>query len=156
MILQPTSYNLQPRSGFAALLAIVVIGAAALIMAYNSSLLGLGELESGYTAQQGSEAFSLAEGCMEEALRRLRIDPSGFSSMALLSFTGGGSCSVAICRTGPCPGSASPISIEATGCTAGACPATSGYSKKVRASGIAITTTDGINAIAIGKWEEIP
>ncbi len=151
MILQPTSYNLQPRSGFAALLAIVVIGAAALIMAYNSSLLGLGELESGYTSQQGSEAFSLAEGCMDEALRRLRINPLlPLPATLTPPVSGGGSCSVTI--TGVTPA----IVVEATGCTAGACPATSGYSKKVRASGIAITTTDGINAIAIGKWEEIP
>ena len=149
MTLQPTIYNLQPKAGFAALLAIVVIGAAALIMAYNASLLGLGELESGYTSQQGSEAFSLAEGCMDEALRRLRIAP-GLTGTFTPLVAGGGSCSFTI--TGVTP----TIVVEATGCTAAVCPATSGYSKKVRASGIAIDIAGGINAITIGKWEEIP
>lgn len=67
-------YN--PRNkGFAALLAVIIIGAAALIIALNSSLLGLGELDLGYTSQKGEEAFSVADGCMEELLRRIRIVP---------------------------------------------------------------------------------
>ena len=151
--------------GFAALIAIVAIGAAALIIAYNASLLGLGELESGYTSQQGSEAFSLAEGCMDEALRRLRIAPtlaSTFSPPVL----GGGSCSVTIAQAQISGGSpvscATPVAggsivVTATGCTAASCPSTSGYSKKICAElTINTTTPPGINAITISKWEEIP
>ena len=139
------------QSGFAALLVIVAIGAAALIMAYNASILGLGDLESGYTAQQGSRAFEIADGCLNEALRRLRITP-GMTSMSPPPVAGGGYCSVTICQAS-CVGGL-PILVEATGCTAAGCPApTGGYVKKIRASGIVITS--GTNAVTIDKWKEI-
>ncbi len=77
--LPPTTHNLRScnlQAGFAALLAVIIIGAAALIIALNSSLLGLGELDLGYTSQKGSEAFSVADGCAEELMRRIRINNS--------------------------------------------------------------------------------
>lgn len=79
------------KNGAAALLTVVIIGAATLIMAFTASVLGLGELEMGYDAGQGGEAISLADGCMEEALQRLRMD---------VGYTGGslslsdGSCTI--------------------------------------------------------------
>ncbi|MBT4120939.1 MAG: hypothetical protein HOA57_00010 [Candidatus Magasanikbacteria bacterium] len=60
--------------GIAALMIVVVIGAAALILALSSSFLGLGELDMGYTAQKGGEVGSLADGCMEEALRQIQLN----------------------------------------------------------------------------------
>jgi hypothetical protein len=62
------------KSGIALILVVIIVGAAALIIALNIALLGLGELDQGYTSQKGGEAFSFADGCMEETLRRLRID----------------------------------------------------------------------------------
>lgn len=62
------------QSGVAALFTIVVVAAATLVMAYTASLLGMGELDLGYTFQRGGEAFSLADGCLEEALYRIRRD----------------------------------------------------------------------------------
>ncbi len=56
------------------MLIVVIIGAAALIIALNIVLLGLGELDQGYTGQKIGEAHSFADGCIEETLRRLRID----------------------------------------------------------------------------------
>lgn len=85
------------QRGVAALLTIVIISTAALIMAYSASILGLGELEMGYDSQQGGEAFSAADGCMEEALRQLRID-TGYSGDSLnLS---NGSCIISISGAG--------------------------------------------------------
>ena len=60
--------------GVAALLTVVVVGAAALLMAYSASILGLGDLDMGYTAQQGKQAGSWADGCAEESLNRFRLD----------------------------------------------------------------------------------
>lgn len=60
--------------GIAAMITIVVVGVAALIMAYSASFLGLGELDMGYTAQKGTQSFVLADGCIEEALYRLKLD----------------------------------------------------------------------------------
>lgn len=152
------------QSGFAALIAIVAIGAAALLIAYNASLIGLGELESGYTSQQGSKAFSIADGCMDEALRRLRINPALTGPLPIL-VSGGGSCSVTISPSvastaGPPATCATfvagtSIGVTATGCTAAVCPATIGYSKKICAE-LTINTTNQINAITISRWEEIP
>ena len=62
------------QKGIAALLTIVVVGAAALIIAYSSSILSLGELELGWDSSKGEEAFFLADGCIEEGLRRLRLN----------------------------------------------------------------------------------
>jgi hypothetical protein len=62
------------QKGVAALLTIVIIAAATLIMAFNSSLLGLGDLELGYTLQKGGEATSIADACIEETMRRLRLE----------------------------------------------------------------------------------
>ena len=67
---KPNSTN----TGLAALFTVVVIGAAALIMSIGASLLGLLELNIGYTDQQGASAFALADACQEEALRRIKID----------------------------------------------------------------------------------
>jgi len=64
------------KKGFAALLTIIVISAATLIIAFNSSILGIGEIDVGYTSQKGSEVFAIADGCMEESLRRFRLNTS--------------------------------------------------------------------------------
>ncbi len=61
-------------SAIAALLTIIIVSAVTLIMAYTASILGLGELEMGYTVQRGSESLSVADGCMEETLRRIQLN----------------------------------------------------------------------------------
>lgn len=60
--------------GMAALVAVIVLGVSALIMGLTASVLGLGDLEMGFAFQQGGEAVSLADGCVEEALYRLKLD----------------------------------------------------------------------------------
>jgi hypothetical protein len=92
------------QNGVAALLTVVIIGAATLVMAYGASLLGLGELSIGYAEQKGAEAFSLADGCMEEALRRTRLNASygvGVGTMNV-SVTNG-SCTIEVTDTGSNP-----------------------------------------------------
>ncbi|MDO8260563.1 MAG: hypothetical protein Q7T50_03660 [Candidatus Magasanikbacteria bacterium] len=66
--------NIYNQDGLAALMVVVVIAASVLIMAYNASLLGLGESEMGFSSQKGGEALATAEACSEEVLRRIRID----------------------------------------------------------------------------------
>lgn len=62
------------QKGVAALLVVIILTASTLIMAYNASLFGLGEIELGFTSQKGGEALALSEACMEESLRRIKID----------------------------------------------------------------------------------
>jgi len=75
------------KEGIAALLVVVVVSAVVLTMAFGAAMTGIGELDMGFTVSKGMTAFAFADGCMEEALRRLRIDKSWPS--ALLSVDGG-------------------------------------------------------------------
>lgn len=81
------------RPGIALMIVIIIIGTAALIIALNASLLGLGELNLGYTSQQGSETLSLADGCVEETFRRLQLDRSYLGGVLTI---GDGNCVVDI------------------------------------------------------------
>lgn len=87
----------QNQKGAAALLTVVIISSAVLIMAYSASLLGIGELEMNYNQQKGSRAFSLADGCAEEAMRRLRLDTNYTGGTLSL---GGGSCIISVIPSG--------------------------------------------------------
>ncbi len=60
--------------GVAALLTVLIVSVAALVIAFSATILGMGEMDMGYTAQKGQEAYSLANGCTEEALRHLQLD----------------------------------------------------------------------------------
>lgn len=82
----------QPK-GTAMLLIVIVLTASALITASSMAYLSLGELDMGYTYQCGEEAFALADGCMEEALRRIKLD-SGYSGGNLV--LGGGNCIIEV------------------------------------------------------------
>jgi len=74
LYLKSTIYNQKSSRGIAALVTIIVVGAAALLMAMSASILGIGELDMGYTAQKGKETDVFADACVEEALHRLRLD----------------------------------------------------------------------------------
>lgn len=84
--------------GFMALVTVVIIAAAALIMSLNSSLLGLGALEFGTIAAGGGRAVSLADGCVEEALRHLRVNPIYLGNPSLSIFDG--SCIIEVTDLG--------------------------------------------------------
>jgi hypothetical protein len=62
------------NNGLAAILVVIIIGAATLLMARGAAFLGLGELDMGQTSAKGNETYYLAEACLEEALLRLKID----------------------------------------------------------------------------------
>ena len=57
-----------------ALLTVIIVSAAALVMAFSASMLGLGDMDMGYTAQKGQESMSMVNGCAEEALRQLQFN----------------------------------------------------------------------------------
>ena len=95
---QPLAYD---NNGAAALIVVVVIAVATLIMAVTASSLGLGELDQGYTGQQGAEAFAVADGCMEETFRLIRLDTSyGVASGSLNLTTTNGSCTIEVSSSG--------------------------------------------------------
>lgn len=62
------------KRGMAALFTVIIISAAALLMAFGASMLGLGEMDMGYTAQKGQQSMSFVNGCAEESLRQLQLN----------------------------------------------------------------------------------
>ena len=93
----PTHRLVSDNRGIVALLTIVIVGAAALIMALSSSILGLGELDQGYVESRGEEAFSIADGCTDEALRRIILD-TNYSGGNVT--TENGSCIISVVPSG--------------------------------------------------------
>jgi hypothetical protein len=91
------NFNFKKENGMIALLTVFIISSTALIMAITSSLLGLGELEMGFNSQKGMEALSIADSCVEEGLRRLRLDPD-YSGGHLI--VGDGSCIIQVVNQG--------------------------------------------------------
>ena len=127
--------NLKSQTGVAALLTIVIVGAATLIMAFSASILGLGELEMGYTSQQGAEAFAIADGCMEEALHRLRLDASYSGDSLNL---GDGSCTITVETSGNNSTTTVTANINEE------------YYKKIQT---AVMVSSGV--VTINSWEEL-
>ncbi len=79
------------ESGFAALVAVVIIGAVSLLIAKNISILSWDELETSYTLDKGEEALAIAEGCAEETIRRFELS-SDYSASDLSLELGNGEC----------------------------------------------------------------
>jgi hypothetical protein len=70
------------KKGAAMLMTVVIISSVVLIIAFSSSMIGLGELQLGYSSQKSGEAMIAADACMEEALYKLRLD-SGYTGETL-------------------------------------------------------------------------
>lgn len=130
--------QMNSQSGVAALMTVVIVAAAALIIAQSAALLGIGELDLGYTAQRGAEALSVADGCMEETLHRIRLNTSyGVGAGDINLTVTNGSCVIAVIDLG-----SNQRRVTVTG--------TSGdYNKKIE-----VTLTLSGTAITIDSWEE--
>lgn len=142
MILNSKFKSTTSPVGFSALLTVLIIGVAALTMAYSASLLGLGELELGYTAQKGGEAFYAADGCLEETLRRLRLNANYGVGAGIISLTiGNNSCTITIDDLG---GNQRQIIVKGE---------SKGYYKKIRAVAT-VALQPVLNIVTINSWEE--
>jgi hypothetical protein len=133
---QSQKMKMDVERGFAALLTILVIGAATLIMAYNASLLGLGELDLGYTSQRGGEALGIADGCIEDSLQRIRFDSNYAGGYITMN---NGSCIINVSING----NDRTVLVTAS--------STEGYYKKIEAN---VTLPIGITPMTMNKWEE--
>ena len=92
-----TAGQFRDQRGLSLLVVVVVVGAAALIMVLGSSMLSIGDLDVGHTADQSQDALLYADGCAEEGLRRLRLD-SGYAGGTLSD--GDHSCIMSITTAG--------------------------------------------------------
>ena len=114
MFHSPTRFARQYRSGnkgASLLIAIIILGAALLVVSASALVIGLGERESSYVAERGGETLSLADGCMDEAYLRIRRDPSWGLTGAVPFTAPNGSCSIQVSDLG---GSIRQIDVTAT------------------------------------------
>lgn len=130
--------SIKTKSAVAALLTVIIISAVVLIMAYTASMLGLGELDLGYTSQKGAETLSVADGCIEETMRRIRLDTNYGVGAGEISLTvSNGSCIIQVTDLG---GNQRRITVVGT---------SGDYNKKIQTE----ITLDN-NVISINSWEE--
>jgi hypothetical protein len=61
------------QSGVAALLVILVVGAATLALAGGAAIVSMSEVDMSYTNNKSEEALVLAEGCLEDSIRRVQL-----------------------------------------------------------------------------------
>ena len=125
------------QKGFVALISIIVISTVALGIAMSISLLGVGEARSALDFKRGNETLKIAEGCIEEALLRLR-DNAGYTGDPL--DVGDGSCTITISGTG----ADRTIDVEATITT----PVD--YIRNIR-----VTVKRTGNSINVVSWQEM-
>lgn len=88
------SYELRvtrDQSGMAAILTVVIVGAAVLIMAKSVALLSIDDVMMSAGMNSGEAAMTIAGGCAEETLRRLQLDP-GYAADDFILPLGGGEC----------------------------------------------------------------
>ena len=84
---------MEDKRGLSLLLIVVIVGSAALVMILSSSLIGLSEASESYAYDQYRTAQLQADGCVDEALRQLRLDDAYIGDS--LSF-GSGSCIISV------------------------------------------------------------
>ena len=85
--------------GVASLLTVVIVGAATVIMAISASLISLGELDMSTVYNNGEDALILTDVCVEETLRRIRLDIA-YSATDFLLPIGSKSCIINVTGTG--------------------------------------------------------
>lgn len=142
LLLQENKMNklIKNKKGIAALIVVLIITASALIMAYNASWLGLGEIDLSYSSQKGGEALSLSEACVEEALLRMKNDSNfGLGEGNITLSIGTNSCIINISSN------LNERVILATGIV-------EQFSKKVEAS---VNITSPNNELSLNYWREI-
>ncbi|EKE06610.1 MAG: hypothetical protein ACD_18C00314G0013 [uncultured bacterium] len=85
------------KKGMMAVMMVLIIGATALILALSSVKLVVNDAQMTLDNKKGGESYSVADGCLEESLRKLRLDTS-YTGEALNLSTG--SCIIAVSSNG--------------------------------------------------------
>lgn len=62
------------QRGYIAITAVLVILAVVLAITISASLLSIGEAQSGLTLFKGEDTLNFVEGCMEDALSKIRLN----------------------------------------------------------------------------------
>lgn len=79
---------MENNKGFIALITIIIVLALVLLVGISASLLSISESDMGLEKSQSAETFYLATACAEQALMKLRENPS-YSGNEPLNFDSG-------------------------------------------------------------------
>lgn len=86
------------QNGLTALVTLVIISFVALLIALSVNLISLSEMQMGFEKSRSQKAFWAAEACLDEALIRLKRNPSySGGSLAIDQVT---SCTISISPSG--------------------------------------------------------
>lgn len=96
--LKPTTYNLQPSSGFITLMSVIIVSTVGISIGVSILLIGLSSTKTSLVIQQSAQARNLTNACAEEALEKIRT-LSSFSGTGSLTF-GQGSCAYTVLNLG--------------------------------------------------------
>lgn len=124
------------QSGYIALIAVLIIGAASVAIAVGTLTLGADATRTTLANQQSAQARSLANACAEEALQVVHDSTSytGTNSLTL----GAGGCSYTVANTG-----GSNRVIDTTGTV-------NNIVRKVK-----VYVTIGSSSISVTSWQEV-
>jgi hypothetical protein len=124
------------QKGYVALIAVLVMGAAALAIATTLLISGTDSQRSALVGQQNIQARSLASACGEEGLQQIH-DSTSFTGTNNLSM-GQGTCSYTVTNTG-----GSTRTVDATGTI-------NGIVRKIK-----VYVTIGASSISVTSWQEV-
>ncbi len=127
----------RPESGYIALIAVLVVGAAALAVSLALLTTAADTQRTTLIEQQAVQSRSIARACAEEALQQIH-DNTAFTGSNLFT-VGQGSCLYSVTNTG-----GANRSIFSTAIVSGA-------SRKIQVSAII-----GSSSISVTSWQEIP
>lgn len=86
------------KDGYVAIISVLIIGALVIAVAITISLLSIGEGQSSLSLTSGEDSLQLAEGCMEDALLKIRAN-SAYAG-GTITRPDGTSCSVTVSQSG--------------------------------------------------------
>lgn len=124
------------QSGYVALIAVLIIGAAAVAISLTLLMTGVDSQRSGLSGQRSKQARALAVACAQEALQQVH-DSTSFTGTNNLAI-GQGNCSYTVTSTG-----ANTRTIVSSG-TVG------NVVRKIQAY-----VTIGVSGISVTSWQEV-
>lgn len=126
------------RKGASLVIAVMVVSAALFVIAVTNINVGIGDADLSLISSKGEQAYAVAEGCAQEALRQMRRTSSYGVGAGTITFTTSlGSCTIDIIDLG---GNQRRVSVVGT---------TGGSSRRLM-----LTATVGGTMITIQSWQE--
>lgn len=132
------NFDFMKKNGYIAFTSILIVSAVALLISVSMSILGIDEAKSSLTYKKGQETLKIAEGCLEEALIRIRDDV--FYTSGSLNLPDG-SCTINVSANG------SEKTIDIVAVISG----NPGYEKH-----LLVLTEFSAGDVVIKSWQEIP